>query len=113
MSVVIAERALQVHGQEGSKPGFVRLYAPQPARNEPDSEWICEYHLCWPGHEERYGICGVDSYQALLLAMKLVPTLISISADFKAGRLCELDSDSPLSDLELSFGFGPSEGKPQ
>jgi hypothetical protein len=111
VSAVIAERLLQIDGQMGRENGFVRLYAPVPERD--GREWKCELHISWPGFEMHRSIFGIDSYQALLLAMRHVTAQIEMSDAFKANRLHEFDSETPLSDLKFSFGFDLHEGKPQ
>jgi len=109
MTPLIAERALTIDRPDGRQQGFVRLHAPE----QRDASYWCTIHISWPGFEQETSIGGADSYQALILAMKIVPTLIAISDDFKAGHLHEFDSPDSLSDLAFSFGFAPVQGKPQ
>ena len=54
----------------------VRLFAP---RAEGD-DWFCAYEIEWPGAPRVGKIGGVDSVQALLLAMQ------AVAADLYAGR---------------------------
>ncbi len=83
MSVVIAERALEYFGDDGVQPGFARVCLPfDEGRN-----WRCDYHLAWPGYDYKRYACGEDSWQALQLAMQIIPVQISISEAFKSGQL--------------------------
>jgi hypothetical protein len=116
VSLPIAERALAVRQADGTfAEGFVRLYTPAIARpDDPDSEWGCELQLLWPGFDKRKRCLGVDSYQALILAAQMVPTLVELTDEFTAGRLFECPDDPvPLNNFELSFGFLPFGGKSQ
>ena len=83
MSAVVAERQLDFYGADGVHPGYVRVEVPTPDQND----WRCNYELEWPGFQQRHHTMGVDSYQALLLALQTVPTMIAVSPDFKAGRI--------------------------
>ena len=109
MSAIIAQRDLQVVGENGIEHGFVRLHAPE----ERDGAFWCAVHLKLPCLEQNIPIAGADSYQALVLAMQFVPNLVSFSDAFRAGRLHELGSTDPLKDLAFSFGFAPLEGRLQ
>jgi hypothetical protein len=105
MSTIVAERQVQVGDHAPRENGFVRVFSPVSQRE--GREWSCDVHLSWPGYEVRHSIFGIDSYQALILAMRHAATLIQISDAFKTNRLYLFDAESPLSDLELSFGFRP------
>lgn len=79
----IVERGLDYFGDAGVSQGFVRLYAPQPDQDD----WRCEYELEWPGYDLKRRVIGIDPWQAVQLAMNVMPTLISVTDDFKAGRI--------------------------
>ena len=81
MSTLIAERRLD-HSGIGNA-GSVRVYAPF----DEGQSWRCNYEIEWPGHAHKWKAVGEDSYQALQLAMQMVPVEISVTDDFKAGRL--------------------------
>jgi len=80
---IVAERALDYFGAEGVSTGSLRVDAPKPDQNN----WRCEFAVSWPGFERRHYTMGVDSYQALLLALHSVGSEIAGSEDFKAGRI--------------------------
>jgi hypothetical protein len=83
MSALVAERGLDYLGGESVSEAFVRIYAPE---DEGDS-WRCAYHVSWPGFNRQSRSYGHDSWQALQLAMQIVPVEISATEDFKEGRL--------------------------
>jgi hypothetical protein len=105
VSTIIAERIVQIGDRAPRENGFVRVYS--PVSQGQGREWSCDVHLSWSGEEVRHSIFGIDSYQALILAMRHAVTLIQISDAFKTNRLYEFDNEHPLSDLEFSFGFRP------
>jgi len=83
MSAVVAERELDYFGAEGRQAGVVQLFAPEPD----DGCWHCDYRIAWPGYERTFGILGEDCWQALHLAMHVVPSAIFATDDFKSGRI--------------------------
>ena len=80
---VVAERELTLFGANGTSSGFLRFEEPKPDQND----WRCDYSLEWDGFNKRHYAMGVDSYQALLLALQTAPTMIESTADFRAGRI--------------------------
>lgn len=85
MNAVIAERHINL--TDGGA-GFVRLYQPQPDRGA----YFCELHLAWPGFEQRQKVFGEDSWQSVMLALGITPLFLSLTEDFKAGRLKVFDT---------------------
>jgi len=85
MNAVIAER--QVTLVDGSS-GFVRMDQPQEDRGA----HFCELHLAWPGFEQRQKVFGEDSWQSVMLAIGITPLFISLTEDFKSGRLKVFDT---------------------
>jgi hypothetical protein len=83
VSDVVAERALDYFGADGVAGGLLQIEAPKPDQND----WRCEYTLTWPGFVKRRYAMGVDSYQALSLALISSVVEIAASDDFKAGRI--------------------------
>jgi len=79
MSKVIAERELKCDG----RVTLIRIYEPQPDQ----ADWRCEYEIAWPTRIRQSHAFGVDSFQALQLAMFKVATDGSTSDEFKAGRV--------------------------
>jgi hypothetical protein len=79
VTAVIAEREL---GCE-SGPAHIRVFTPQPDRGD----WRCDYEITWPTGTRRSYAMGVDSFQALHLAMLSISTEVEVSDPFKAGQL--------------------------
>jgi hypothetical protein len=80
---IVAERELIFFGANGPTAGFIRFEEPKPDQND----WRCDYSLEWDGLNKRHYTMGVDSYQALLLALQTAPTMIESTVDFRAGRI--------------------------
>lgn len=85
MTVVIAERTLDHDGVPAA--GFVRVFMAEPRR---EGGWRCDYELSWPGFRHAHWAAGVDSWQAIELAMRGVVADLESSDDFKAGRIGSL-----------------------
>jgi hypothetical protein len=77
---LIAEREVQL---DSAELGSIRLFAPRVV----DNVWRCRYEISWPGFSRQADIAGEDSWQALQLAVELIPVEISVSETFKDGRL--------------------------
>jgi hypothetical protein len=90
----VAEVAFEIHGNDGVQRGVARVAQPCPDQDD----WRCEYQVEWPGSVKARYAMGVDSWQALALAMQSVATEIFISDDFKAGRVREFGR--PLRDYD-------------
>tara|TARA_R110001606_G_scaffold97275_1_gene215035 strand:+ start:213 stop:536 length:324 start_codon:yes stop_codon:yes gene_type:complete len=95
MDAVFVEREVECATDSGSVKGFIRVFKPMPDQND----WRCDYALKWADFEKRFYAMGVDAFQALQLAMSIVPAHVGMSADFKAGRLRFLEE--PLTDMNL------------
>ncbi len=110
MTAMIVERQLDYFGESGVERGFVRVFEPQPDQDD----WRCNYQLTWPGYERTRYAMGIDPWQALQLAMRIIPTMISTSDAFKAGRLGiwgeAFASEDQVYEL---FGERPIEGPKQ
>jgi hypothetical protein len=77
---VFVEREYVCAGQ----PMVVRFYQPT---QQPTEEYKCEYEIRWPERTRRRHAYGVDSIQALILAMNIVHVELTISDHYKAGQL--------------------------
>ena len=89
------ERRFELDGGEL----VVRFYAPTKA---PGGEFQCHYSIGWPEREVRRYACGLDSVQALMLAMRTVHTDLVESAAYKDERLTWCDE----ADLDLPPSWG-------
>jgi hypothetical protein len=83
MNTVIVQRVLDYRGASGD--ALVEVYEPAPTPGHND--WRCEFRLSWPNYERFGHAIGIDAWQALQLAMRVVPSYVYASPDFKAGRV--------------------------
>lgn len=84
MSAVIVQRVLDYRG-DGGGVALVEVYQPTPTPGHDD--WRCEFRLSWPNYEKLGYAIGIDAWQALQLAMRVVPSYVYSTSDFKAGRI--------------------------
>lgn len=68
---VIAERFFQFEGPNGRSEVIVSIGTPHPIPDE-DSDWYCPYRIEGPDHIREQYAMGVDSLQALLMAISAV-----------------------------------------
>jgi hypothetical protein len=102
MSVVVAERQIGYANLGSIVQGRVSIEAPQPDQND----WRCEYVVALPGHERRAYAMGIDSFQALHLAMQAAVAEVSRTEAFKNGHLTVFDEPIlTLDDLKQCFGL--------
>jgi uncharacterized protein DUF6968 len=66
--VIIAHRRLILNGPSGEVEVPVRLFQPE----EDGAAWICRYEIEWPSEKRSRYAAGVDSIQALMLALQLI-----------------------------------------
>ena len=62
----------------------VRIFKPERVD---DHEWKCEYEIGWPDATRRFAGHGIDSVQALNIALQMVGTEIYTSTYHRAGKL--------------------------
>ena len=86
MSAVIAERVLTANGE----PLFIRVFQPR-VDDTSNGTWACDYEISGAGADISAAMYGVDSYQALMLTLQIIPTFIETSDAFKAGAVSWLD----------------------
>jgi hypothetical protein len=81
--MMIATRALKLQssGREIEIP--IRLFAPQQG----DNGWFCWYEIDWPENKRVRNAWGVDSVQAIVIALQMVGTDIYTSNYHKSGNL--------------------------
>jgi len=72
---MFVEREFEVDGIEGTLK--LRLGKPQP---DPRIDWYCEYQIVGVSDEKIYKAYGVDSMQALLLALNAAKALLELYA---------------------------------
>ena len=81
--MVVAERRLIVTSPSGDTEVPVRLFQPE----NDEGMWICRYEIEWPGQKRSHFAGGVDSFQALILALQMIGAELYASAHHKAGSL--------------------------
>ena len=83
MGEVCVERRIECLVDDEWRAGRIAVMQP-----ELDGEdWRCELDLDWPGYKKSYPVMGVDAYQALELALRIVPVEIMASESFCRGQL--------------------------
>ncbi|WP_439498740.1 DUF6968 family protein [Bosea sp. (in: a-proteobacteria)] len=81
--MAVLERLLTYASSEGDAQ--VRIVVESPQKGEVD--WSCAYKIDWPG-EARLGFgYGIDSTQAMLLALRAIGTDLYTSDYHRSGRL--------------------------
>ncbi len=102
MSAVIAQRELGYSNLGSTVPGRVVIEAPEPDQND----WRCFYSVSLPGMDFRRRTVGVDSFQALQLAMVSAVSEIARSQAFKSGHLTVFGEPLlTVDDLKQCFGL--------
>jgi hypothetical protein len=86
MSTVIAQRQLRANGE----PLLIRVFQPR-LDDSSTGTWACDYEVSGADLNLSAAMYGVDSYQALMLTMQIIPSFIETSAAFKAGKITWLD----------------------
>jgi hypothetical protein len=81
--MVIATRILKLHRPEGGLDVPVRLHAPEEA----NGVWRCRYEVGWPHGTWEHAAQGLDSIQAIILALQMIGSLIYTSDYHKSGAL--------------------------
>lgn len=81
--MIIARRSLQLQHDKGNIPVEIRILMPQPDQGA----WSCQYEIDWPEGTRKFAAHGVDSVQALHLALKMIGSEIYTSGHHKSGKL--------------------------
>ncbi|MDR4305447.1 hypothetical protein IHQ68_02265 [Chelatococcus sambhunathii] len=82
--MLIGTRTLHVVRGESTVAMDVRVYVPEPTDG---GAWSCRYEIDWPERARSFHSCGVDAFQALELALKMVGSELYASEHHKFGRL--------------------------
>jgi hypothetical protein len=108
MSAVVAERQLDFIDGERTIQGWIRVLQPEPDGND----WCCRYQIEWPGYEREFAIMGVDSLQALVLALRVIPSAVGSTDAFKAGKIGSFGKQlNSIDDLDKEIGLTPIDVK--
>jgi hypothetical protein len=82
--MIIAERNLRTNTSSNSSETIqVRLFAPI----ENNQDWSCNYEILWPSGKRTQKIHGIDSMQALVLAMHMIGSDLYASKYHENGTL--------------------------
>ena len=79
-----ATRQLTLRGQSGDADVQIDVFEPEPDGHA----WKCRYEIHWPAEKWSSYAGGVDSMQAVLLALQKIGTDIYFSDYHKSGALC-------------------------
>ena len=81
--MLIADRTLKIRRPEGDRQVIVRLFAPERCLHD----WRCQYEIEWPDGPARFAAHGIDSIQALVLALQMISGELYASKPHRLGRL--------------------------
>lgn len=82
--MLIASRELTLRNGNGDIKIPVRVYSPT---REATGTWACRYEIGWPDQKSNKEIFGVDSIQAIVLALQTIGAELYTSNYHEAGRL--------------------------
>lgn len=91
---IIARRVLTICAATGDRAVEIRIHAPTLV----DGHWTCACEIDWPDGTRRMEATGVDSMQALVVALQMIGAELYSSSHHAEGRLV---FDAPGS----GFGF--------
>ena len=98
MTVPIATRTLRFERANGSEVDVtVTLGTPIPDPSDPERTWACPYEIRGPAKHRTMTIFGVDSMQALILAVHVLPAHLGAIAREDGGRFLD-DADLRIND---------------
>jgi hypothetical protein len=79
----IATRILSVRQGDQDTRVSIRIFAPEASKQN----WSCRYEIAWPDGTRKMAAGGVDSVQALRLALQMIGAEIYTSEYHKSGNL--------------------------
>lgn len=82
--MLIAQRTFQIKSGDETTPLAVSVFSPREVEAD---FWACDYEINWPEGKRRFAGHGIDSVQALIIALQMVGTELYTSAYHRAGRL--------------------------
>lgn len=80
----VASRLLNLATAHGVQQFELRIFAP---KQHDGQGWECPYEIDWPGAPRRFAGAGVDSIQALIIALEMIGAELYASNAHKEGRL--------------------------
>jgi hypothetical protein len=82
--MIVAKRSLKVRNADGETEVPIRIFAPEELA---ERSWGCRYEIDWPNRRKAMTAHGVDSVQALELALRMIGAELYTSSYHKAGEL--------------------------
>jgi hypothetical protein len=82
--MIIANRTLKLRRPSGEVDIGVRLYLPQAAEG---GVWLCRYEIDWPHGIRKHAAQGLDSIQAIMLALQMIGGELYASEHHESGDL--------------------------
>ena len=82
--MIIATRVLTLRNGTSNLKIPIRIFAPVKGVNE---NWFCRYEIDWPDKRSELNVGGIDSAQALALALQIIGAEIYTSNYHSAGNL--------------------------
>jgi len=86
--MIVAGRLLELQSAHGNVSVEIRIFMPQPDREH----WSCAYEIDWPEGTRKFAAHGLDSMQALILALNMIGSEIYTSDYHKSGKLSSGES---------------------
>ncbi|MEA3025701.1 MAG: hypothetical protein QOF91_986 [Alphaproteobacteria bacterium] len=80
--MLLATRVLRLEDRPGVEIP-VRIFAPV----QDDVDWTCRFEIGWPEGMLTRSVIGIDTIQALELALRMIGTILYSSDLHKSGRL--------------------------
>ena len=80
----IAERTLEIFDGTDTHPVKILIFTPRQTKF---GDWACDYKIGWPEGPHTFAGHGIDSLQALVLALEMVGTELYTSAYHRDGQL--------------------------
>jgi hypothetical protein len=112
---VIATRKVRFKGADGTLVDVsVSLGKPVPDPRDPQRTRMCPYQIRGIGDERIRAIFGIDTMQALILALHILPTELAAIARETGGSFVSDEQDLGLThacQLQME-GFGPNKTVP-
>ncbi|MCA8899876.1 MAG: hypothetical protein KDA53_01355 [Hyphomonas sp.] len=107
MSSVYVEREIYCRQDGAWEKGLISVHQPyQDTEFDPKGEtWRCDIAIQWPGFSCRKRHLGSDSYQALELAFRLVPSLIAATDEFRGRNLALHEGKAVLDSTSIREFF--------
>lgn len=82
--MMIAIRVLRLRGSNADVDIPIRVFLPEAGEKD---AWSCRFEIDWPHGKRSVSAWGVDSVQAILLALQMVGAEIYTSDYHKSGNL--------------------------